>query len=190
VILPKGAAEDSFPVMQILRANSLDLSDYVDVTQCIEVSRFAISREFRQRTSSQVDSSLHPQPASRQTDLAFLSLLQFALRESLTRGLLFWTAVMEPKLLRLLARYGISYATIGPTVEHHGIRQSCYGYIPDTLDHVRRIRPDCWELLTQGVLHGSAASLPNESRFPRSRLAINDLGETSVEPPANPSSMV
>lgn len=173
VILPKGAEEDSFPVMQILRASSLDLSDYVDVTRCIEVSRVAISKEFRHRTSGQVDSLLHQQPASdRQANLALLSLIQFALRESLTRGLLFWTAVMEPKLLRLLARYGISYTSIGPTVEHHGIRQPCYGYIPDTLDHVRRVRPDCWELLTQGALHGSPANLPNPRRLRGWQLTI------------------
>ena len=150
VILPKGVAKDSFPIMQILRANSLDLSDYVDVTQSIEVSRFAISKEFRLRKLGPLDASMHTRPASsRETDLAFLSLLQFALRESLRRRLVFWTAVMEPKFLRLLARYGISYTTIGPTVEHHGIRQPCYGYIPETLDHVRRMRPDCWEVLTE-----------------------------------------
>jgi N-acyl amino acid synthase of PEP-CTERM/exosortase system len=138
--------------MQILRANSLDLSDYVDVTQSIEVSRFAISKEFRQ--SGQLHSSTHARLASRrEADLAFLSLLRFALRESLKRRLPFWTAVMEPKFLRLLARYGISYTTIGPMVEHHGIRQPCYGYIPETLDRVRRVRPDCWEALTETRVH-------------------------------------
>jgi N-acyl amino acid synthase of PEP-CTERM/exosortase system len=151
VILPKGVVkDDSFPIMPILRANSLDLSDYVDVARSIEVSRFAISKEFRLRKVGKFDTSTYTQPASnRETDLAFFSLLQFSLRESLKRRLLFWTAVMEPKFLRLLTRYGISYTSIGPTVEHHGIRQPCFGYIPETLDHVRHMRPDCWELLTQ-----------------------------------------
>jgi len=172
IILPKRVAGDSFPIEKILRAQSLDLSNYVKVTQSAEVSRFAISKEFRRRVSGQLDTSVHTSRCNgRETDLAFLSLLQFALHQSLKRKLLFWTAVMEPKLLRLLASYGISYRNIGTTVEHHGIRQPCYGYIPETLDTVRRVRPDCWEVLTDDgaprVGYGHSAETVPVFRVPK-----------------------
>jgi N-acyl amino acid synthase of PEP-CTERM/exosortase system len=149
IILPKGVAGESFPIEKILRAQSLELCDYVEAARSVEVSRLAISKQFRCRTSNGPTDTSHPN--SRKTELALLSLLQFALRQSLKHKLHFWTAVMEPKLLRLLARYGISHRNIGATVEHHGIRQPCYGYIPETLDTMRRVRPDCWELITNDV---------------------------------------
>jgi N-acyl amino acid synthase of PEP-CTERM/exosortase system len=155
MILPADTSEDSFPVATLLRHSSLELSDYVDLTQCIEVSRFAISKEFRRRKSDEVAASvLTRADASRQTNLAFLSLLQFVLRESVKRKVLFWTAVMEPKFLRLLERMGICYTSVGPMVVHHGIRQPCYCYLPDMLENARRAHPECWEVLTDGgILH-------------------------------------
>jgi N-acyl amino acid synthase of PEP-CTERM/exosortase system len=151
LILPEGSAEDSLPVMKLLRPSSLALSDYVDVAKCIEVSRFAISKEFRRRKSDQgQDITPSRSDAYRETNLAFLSLLQFVLRESVKREMLHWTAVMEPKFLRLLARMGICYTSVGPMVMHHGIRQPCYCYLPDMLENARLLQPQCWEVLTDG----------------------------------------
>ena len=155
LILPEAVGEDSLPIMKLLRLSSLELSDYVDLSQCIEVSRFAISKEFRRRRSDEGDAPmLTRSDAYRETNLAFLSLLQFVLRESVKRKMFFWTAVMEPKFLRLLARMGICYTSVGPLVMHHGIRQPCYCYLPDMLEYARRTQPQCWEVLTDGgALH-------------------------------------
>jgi N-acyl amino acid synthase of PEP-CTERM/exosortase system len=155
MILPQESAQDSFPVATLLRNNSLELSDYVNLDQCIEVSRFAISKEFRRRKSDEVAASvLTRADALRQTNLAFLSMLQFVLRESVKREMLYWTAVMEPKFLRLLERMGICYTPVGPVVMHHGIRQPCYCYLPDMLENALRVHPECWEVLTDGgILH-------------------------------------
>jgi N-acyl amino acid synthase of PEP-CTERM/exosortase system len=155
MILPEDSADNSFPVATLLRQSSLELSDYVNLAQCIEVSRFAISKEFRRRKSDEVAASaLTRADALRQTNLAFLSMLQFVLRESVRRKMLFWTAVMEPKFLRLLERMGICYTPVGPMVVHHGIRQPCYCYLPDMLENALRAHPECWEVLTDGgTLH-------------------------------------
>ena len=72
------------------------------------------------------------------------------LRESIRRDMLYWTAVMEPKFLRLLARMGVCYTPVGPLVMHHGVRQPCYCYLPDMLEIARRVNPQCWEVLTDG----------------------------------------
>ncbi|MBA2588388.1 MAG: PEP-CTERM/exosortase system-associated acyltransferase [Alphaproteobacteria bacterium] len=185
LILPVSDIEDSLPVMSLLRSSLMDLSDYVNPNQCIEVSRFAISKEFRRRKSDDLDAALPTRADSyRETNLAFLSLLQFVLRESVKRKMFFWTAVMEPKFLRLLARMGICYTPIGPMVMHHGIRQPCYCYLPDMLENARRLQPQCWEVLTDGgVLYEELQAnkgrlvLPQKKKFdvggrPHSRLAI------------------
>jgi N-acyl amino acid synthase of PEP-CTERM/exosortase system len=160
LILPKGGQEDSFPISTLLRQSSLELSDYVDISRCIEVSRFAISKEMRRRKSDEPNStSVSRADISREANLSFLSLLQFVLRESIKRDILFWTAVMEPKFLRLLARMGICYTPLGPMVMHHGIRQPCYCYLPDMVENARRTHPECWEVLTDGgILHDELAA--------------------------------
>ena len=158
MILPKASPDNCFPIMMLLQPSSLDLSNYVNLTQCIEISRFAISKEFRRRKLDRVDAVAHAD-ANWETNLAFLSLVQFVVRESISHNVLYWTAVMEPKLLRLLARMGICYTPVGPLVEHHGIRQPCYCYLPDLLENVRRAQPQCWEVLTDGgALHDHVAT--------------------------------
>lgn len=155
VILTEGGIPDSLPIEKLLRPSGVDLSDYVNLAQTIEISRFAISKEFRRRKSDESDFSMGTRAeAYRETNLAFLGLLQFVLRESVKNNALYWTAVMEPKFLRLLARMGITYTPLGPMVLHHGIRQPCYCYLPDMVENARRVHPECWEVLTDGgVLH-------------------------------------
>lgn len=151
VILTEPGIPDSLPIEKLLRASSSTLSDHVDLSRTIEISRFAISKEFRRRKSDELNAPVASRAdAVRETNLAFLGLLQFVLSECVKREKLFWTAVMEPKFLRLLARMGISYNPIGPLVVHHGIRQPCYCYLPDMLEAARRVQPQCWEVLTDG----------------------------------------
>ena len=152
VIQTRTGISNSLPIEKLLRPGSLDLSDYVDLSQTIEISRFAISKEFRRRNSDEIDAPLACANAAREIHLSFLSLLQFVLRECIKQDVMFWTAVMEPKLLRLLARIGICYTPIGPLVEHHGIRQPCYCYVPDMLENARRAHPQWWNVLTDGGL--------------------------------------
>lgn len=157
-ILP--IVSQSLPIAKLLQANSLNLSDYLTLSETFEISRFAISKEFRSRSSDRVDTSLVAAGNADQGIYSpFLSLLRFLLRESVRRNVRFWTAMMEPKLLRLLARMGICYSPIGSLIEHHGIRQPCYCYLPDMLENARRTQPQCWEVLTDhGTLHDQIAS--------------------------------
>ena len=150
-ILPKPGG--NLPIVKLLQSNALHLSDYLVLSQTIEISRFAISKELRRRGSDEVDPTLHTfGDQGWHINLPFLSLLQFVLRESIKHDVRYWTAVMEVKLLRMLARMGICYSPIGPLVEHHGIRQPCYCYLPDLLENARRAQPKCWEVLTDGGL--------------------------------------
>jgi N-acyl amino acid synthase of PEP-CTERM/exosortase system len=65
-------------------------------------------------------------------------------------------AVMEPALLRILARLGLDFAPLGPLVQYHGLRQPCAANI---LDLIRGARERCG-LLWQYVEPDLAAIAP------------------------------
>lgn len=47
--MPADCSAAGLPVAQLLRENNIDLADFVLVQDSVEVSRFAISKEFRRR---------------------------------------------------------------------------------------------------------------------------------------------
>jgi N-acyl amino acid synthase of PEP-CTERM/exosortase system len=75
------------------------------------------------------------------------------IRMSLEREIHHLCAVMEPALLRLLARLGIHFQNIGPLVDYHGRRQPCIVELHTMLTQVRSERPEVWDILTEGGQH-------------------------------------
>jgi N-acyl amino acid synthase of PEP-CTERM/exosortase system len=154
MILPADCAQTGLPVAQLLHENNIELANFVRIEDAVEVSRFAISKEFRRRWTD--DSAiatgrpLSRQETARQANLACLSLIQFLLRQSVERGVLYWTAVMEATFLRMLARMGIHFTSIGPVVFHHGFRQPCYCHLPTMLEELRFEHRDYWDVITNG----------------------------------------
>ena len=154
-IIPPGLCGDGgSPIEQMLRAHNVELSEFVDIADSVEVSRFAISKEFRRRwTDECAIAAGHPLSRldmARQANLACLSLIQFLVRQSVERRVLYWTAMMEATFLRMLARMGIHFTPIGPVVFHHGFRQPCYCYLPAMLERLRFEQRDYWEVITNG----------------------------------------
>jgi N-acyl amino acid synthase of PEP-CTERM/exosortase system len=155
MIAPRGSVTDSLPIQSLLRHDNLDLGAYVDMERTVEISRFAISKDFRRRhTDGFEDTPLSRADMLRQANLASLSLIQFLVRQSVADGILYWAAVMEPRLLRMLAGMGIRFTSIGSLVLHHGLRQPCYCHVPSMLEQVRREHPDYWSVLTSDGAHG------------------------------------
>ena len=68
---------------------------------------------------------------------------------SLEYGITDWLAVMEPSLLRLLSRFGIDFAPLGPLVNYHGLRQPSHANVGRMLDQVYKERFDLWEFVTE-----------------------------------------
>jgi N-acyl amino acid synthase of PEP-CTERM/exosortase system len=148
-----GNEHNSLPIQHMLRENGLDLSDFLDVNRAVEISRFAISKRLRRRPADDGGQAVAAPPLSREErerrgNLPCLSLIQFLLRQSVENGVLYWTAVMEEKLLRMLASMGIHFIPAGPMVSHHGLRQPSYLYIPRMLEQVWEEHPDYWNVLT------------------------------------------
>jgi N-acyl amino acid synthase of PEP-CTERM/exosortase system len=170
LILPERCGEEGLPIAQLLGSNNIDLEDFVRVKDCVEVSRFAISKEFRRRwTDDRAVAPDHPllrDDPLRRTNLACLSLIQFSLRQCIDHNVLYWTAVMEPTLLRMLARMGLRFISIGPVVCHHGFRQPCYAHIATVLEEMRLMYPDYWDVVTNAGELSRKMGLPDRPAVP------------------------
>ena len=151
LILPQAGA--ALPAEALLAASGIRAGDLMPLASTAEVSRFAISNQFRRSRCDGVfadgDIRLRRELECRGT-LPCLGLLQEVTRQSLARGITHWMAVMEPKLIRMLAAIGIHFTPVGPLVSHHGLRQPSYGCIAAVLERLKRERPDNWMVVTDG----------------------------------------
>ena len=144
LILPNPKAiEKSFPIQKVCSHPRLQSHKLLYIARSAEVSRFAVSKEFSRMAA------IPPTPTSRRhTSNITLGLINGMVRMSLEHGITEWFAVMEPKMLRLLARFGIYFSPIGPMVDYHGMRQPCHATIEKLLERVRKERIDVWEIIT------------------------------------------
>jgi N-acyl amino acid synthase of PEP-CTERM/exosortase system len=154
IIQPASCGQDGLPIARLLGENNIDLAKFVRIADAVEVSRFAISKEFRRRWTDEraiaPGRPLTRLESTRQANLPCLGLIQFLLRQCVEQGVLYWTAVMESTFLRMLARMGIHFSSIGPVVFHHGFRQPCYCYLPTMLEQLKFEHPDYWQVITNG----------------------------------------
>jgi N-acyl amino acid synthase of PEP-CTERM/exosortase system len=160
LILPR-YAEGGLPIERLLRQNGLRADDYFSVATSAEVSRFSISNHFRRR---QGDNGVgEPRYNECRGALPCLGLIKEIIRQSHALGLTHWAAVMEPKLLRMLATIGFHFTPVGPLVSYHGLRQPSYASIPETMARLKRERPDHWHLVTEEGALMPAQRLPVQS---------------------------
>jgi N-acyl amino acid synthase of PEP-CTERM/exosortase system len=123
-----------------------------------EISRFAVSKEFRRRATDRLgaDYALVECPAAsdgmdrRVIPHITLGLMKAIVQMSWEHGITHWTAVMEPALLRLIRRLGLEFNPLGPVVQYHGLRQPCYGDANVVLAGMRLQSRDAWALITEG----------------------------------------
>ena len=121
------------------RLCNTDLLRMLPLASTGEISRFAISKELRDAGCAG-------------NALLRLGLMQGILRLSVGMGITHWCAVMEPTLLRLLRVSGIHFQSLGPAIEHHGLRQPSFGCIGTVLARIKRERPAAWDYFTDGGL--------------------------------------
>lgn len=119
-----------------------------------EVSRFAVSREFRQRLGDQKtllgdflpETIDHSNVHRRRIPNLCLGLIGALVHNSEDLGITHWCAEMEPTLLRMLRTLGIEFQPLGPLIDYHGLRQPCFIHVESMLDRVWAKRPDVYEL--------------------------------------------
>ena len=152
LILPE-CPVTSLPVQLLLRKHDIDAANYFPVEKTAEVSRFAISREFRRRLSGDNAADFDEGARLRRggdcfSNLPCLGLAQILVQMSLARGITHWAAMMEPKLLRMLSAMGIHFTAVGPLVSHHGIRQPAFCHVPGMLKKLLEEKPQHWDIVT------------------------------------------
>lgn len=138
---------DRLPVQKLLREGGIDPSCYFESENTAEISRFVISKQFRRYCSSHLFKAEKPAPEQLH-NFPCLGLFQCILRQSLDLGISTLAAVMEPRLLRLLASMGIRFTPVGPLVNYHGVRQPSFFHIPQMLNALACERPTNWAVVT------------------------------------------
>jgi N-acyl amino acid synthase of PEP-CTERM/exosortase system len=153
IILPDpDAIEKSFPIQRECSLPLMRGNKKLNTSRSAEISRFAVSKEFSRRTADHQPSprqaaDLRDERRSAMPNIT-LGLMNGIVRMSVEHGITEWFAVMEPTLLRLLARFGIYFSPIGPMVNYHGMRQPCHANVESLLGRVRKERIDVWEVIT------------------------------------------
>lgn len=159
IILPlEHSPENSLPIQNLNINHALAASNVQHIWKATEISRFSISKHLRRRTLLES----HPPMTIKHREEGGISekqllmshitlgLVKATVQMSVEHGIFDLFAVMEPSLIRLLSRFSIYFNPIGPLVEYHGMRQPCYANVYALEEHVRRERPDIWEMLTDG----------------------------------------
>lgn len=124
--------------------------------QIAEISRMAVSREFRRRlneddsASGISDFACYSDAEVGKRAMPYISLGLFAgiLQMSVRHGITHWMAVMEPAQLRLLKRFGVEFDHVGPVMEYHGRRRPAFTEAASLIEGIRKRRPDVWSLIT------------------------------------------
>lgn len=129
-----------------------------------EISRFAISKEFRKRREDTLIPALYENPGAagdqRVIPHITLGLMQAILQMSIENGMRHLAIVVEPALDRLIRKLGICFTPVGPLIDYHGRRRAHYRDIAGLLDEVYDRKPEIWEVLTDG---GRLWSPPNQT---------------------------
>lgn len=153
LILPLAATpERSFPIQNACDDPLLRDPGRFPVPFVGEVSRFCISKQFRKRRDDAVDSvdrnPLAARLERRVTPHFTLALIEALIVMSIEHEIAYWCALMEPGLMRLLARLGIHFDHIGPMVECHGLRQPGFIRIDRMFRRAALENMDAWDILT------------------------------------------
>ena len=140
--------ESSREILRVITRNSL-----------AEISRFAVSKDFKRRVGEAgTVSGIGPDPdryfeqdptGRRVIPHLILGLFTAIVKNSAENNINYWYAVMDVSLLRLLERFGIKFLPLGGMVDYHGLRQPCIGSVNEVLAGIWRKRPEVWGLITE-----------------------------------------
>lgn len=152
LILPQPGSSRVLPIERILRAARPRVLR-LPLQHAGEVSRFAVAREFRRRRREirQVDAGFadprHDPGAAEKRLMPHitLGLIRGILAICLDYDITLLAAVMEPALLRILARLGLDFVPWGPLVQYHGLRQPCAAEITDLIRGARERSGLLWQ---------------------------------------------
>ncbi len=137
----------SLPMAGVAAADGRPLLRQLPARSTAEVSRFAVSKSFRNRIAEECRNNAlvcdlsAAQVERRLMPCITLGLLRGILQYSIDYGFTHLCAVMEPALLRLMSRATITFRPIGGLIDHYGQRQPCYVDLAEQICLSRQSRP-------------------------------------------------
>ena len=149
-ILPKEGRP--LPIDRILASQDGGLTNRFPAHSTAEISRFAVSKEFRRRRGEDryPDANVPGAAPAMPTERQMIPYITFGLIRGVVEvcrdhGISHICAVMEPALIRILGRFGLHFKKIGHLVEFHGIRQPCVARIADLVERNRAEGTLLWQ---------------------------------------------
>lgn len=154
--------ESLFPIERfgILRRGARDHEWRVPRMYLGEISRFCVLRYFRRRRGE--EEYLHGiseqigeydwHQFKRWYPHITLGLFRLVVQMSRNNDVQYWYAVMEPSLIRVLAKLGIDFTPVGELVEYNGLRQPCVGRVKDILEGIDRKRPEVLSFINSPIV--------------------------------------
>jgi N-acyl amino acid synthase of PEP-CTERM/exosortase system len=147
VILPDD--DRPLPIHGILASQNRSFAKRLPREATAEISRFAVSKEFRRRSGEQryADVSVPGDASNERRMVPYITfgLIRGVLEICLESGIEHICAVMEPALIRILGRFGLHFEQIGDLVEHHGMRQPCVARLEDLVNRNRMDSTLLWQ---------------------------------------------
>jgi N-acyl amino acid synthase of PEP-CTERM/exosortase system len=153
VLHKPGSPKGSLPFHAVCQDPRVNNPDFLPAEGTAEFSRLAVSKMVRRRVQDGTYGQAYDLEElggeyRRHLPHITFGLMTMTLQEGIKHGIEYVCAVMEPALLRLLARFGIHFEPIGPLVDYHGWRQPCYAQVRSLMERIERERPDIWQIIT------------------------------------------
>ena len=163
VILPgKGEQRRPLPIHRVTCSPALDELPHSEMG---EISRFAVSKEFRRRLgeSRYADLGFTGQTSDNERRLVpyiTFGLIRGVLEICLEYQVRYICAVMEPPLIRLLGRIGLAFEPLGDLVQYHGLRQPCGASLTDLVGRSRSEHDPLWQYAGEMAFQSHGRAMP------------------------------
>jgi N-acyl amino acid synthase of PEP-CTERM/exosortase system len=142
VILPGADAQGPpLPIHIVVDPHHGELLRRLPHSHVAEISRLAISKEFRCRCTEAED--------RRMLRYITFGLIRGALEICREHDIHYICAVMERALIRLLGRLGLVFEHVGGVIEYHGARQPCVAGIGHLVERSKAERTLLWRYTSQ-----------------------------------------
>lgn len=155
LIMPRPGDDGcGLPVMKSCTLTEQLMGHCTDISRVGEISRYAISKQFRRRRFEKMHADIGILSAGHDKDIErrimpflTLGLIRGVYDLSVKHGVDQLVAIMDPLLLRLMKRMSLEFAPVGPLVNHHGMRQPCTASVADLEKAFSTTRPDMFRVV-------------------------------------------
>jgi N-acyl amino acid synthase of PEP-CTERM/exosortase system len=142
------------PMQRVLAFKDRQVFEKISTRQVAEISRFAISKEFRRqwsRTRHQPGEDYH-QTDDQRNEYQLIRFVTFGLIRAVLQicvehRIAYLAAFVEPSLGRILHKLGLNFEPVGGLVNHCGIRQPSIARLPELIKHSRAELTPLWQFV-------------------------------------------